>query len=177
MKATACRLLHGARSERIDWGGIERVSPFAAGSAGASSAGGSNKATIYALKTTTELPSCLNGCNETNPQQAADVKPGYCFITDRCYSEGEIAPFVGMGCKVCNHTANPLDFSFLNVIPDHCVIDGECIDAGAHKQCAPAFAMWTTLATHATRQPTPTRTRLLTGACDPTCRCRLCRRP
>ena len=62
------------------------------------------------------------------------MKPGYCFITDRCYSEGEIAPFAGMGCKVCNHTANPLDFTFLNVIPDHCVIDGECIDAGAHKQ-------------------------------------------
>merc|ERR1719159_384985 len=133
-----------SRSEIIGWGDIKRENVMYNGQPGknnpdTSSAVGSSKAFVVKLKTTLQLPSCLNTCNMAFPLQASDVKSGFCYIDRHCYADGDPAPYSGSECTKCVAATDPLNWG----APDtsaSCFISGSCVASGAHAQVRSGYS-------------------------------------
>jgi len=132
------------RSQYITWGDVKRKNAMhidgvsnGPSSVQSISPVGSSKAFTVQLKSSTVLPSCLTGCSASfGKPQASDVKSGHCYIDRHCYAEGDFAPYPGEHCNTCDPSASaaaPMEWTGPDTTA-HCVIDGVCLDDGAHKQ-------------------------------------------
>jgi len=126
-----------SRSEKIQWGNVERNNPMYNGDPGknnpdTSSAVGSSKAFTVKLKSKVELPSCLTSCAGNIPE----VKEGFCYIDRYCYANEKASPYdAAHACYQCDVLKTQVAWSGpVGLGESFCLIGGQCVADGAAKK-------------------------------------------
>ncbi len=76
-------------------------------------------------------PFCIETCSETGGVASRTLKPGTCFIDNRCYLEGATSEIFGRPCLVCDPDVSQTEWSYGPTLGiQDCFIDNVCREEG-----------------------------------------------